>query len=156
MKKLLIGVLLVCWLGQAAAQSEGARKKIENAKIALITKRLDLNPEQAQKFWPIYNEFEKRNREIRKAYSQARKQHDPQTASEEENQRLLQLGMETKKQALQLEQHYSDRLLTIISSRQLMSLRKAESDFKKMLLERIQNRQQMRKRRQGMNNRRGQ
>ncbi|MEJ0081251.1 MAG: hypothetical protein WDM78_09975 [Puia sp.] len=29
--------------------------RLEALKIAYITKRLDLSPEEAQKFWPIYN-----------------------------------------------------------------------------------------------------
>ncbi len=28
-----------------------------STKIAYITKRLDLSPEEAQKFWPIYNQY---------------------------------------------------------------------------------------------------
>ena len=31
--------------------------RLEVLKIAYITKRLDLSPEEAQKFWPIYNQY---------------------------------------------------------------------------------------------------
>ena len=31
--------------------------RLEALKIAYITKRLDLSPEEAQKFWPIYNQY---------------------------------------------------------------------------------------------------
>src|SRR5450432_2919942 len=32
-------------------------ERLPALKIAYITKRLDLSPEEAQKFWPIYNQY---------------------------------------------------------------------------------------------------
>ena len=32
-------------------------RPLEAIKIAYITKRLDLSPEEAEKFWPIYNQY---------------------------------------------------------------------------------------------------
>ena len=43
--------------------------RIEAMKIAWITKKLDLKPEEAQKFWPIYNQY---TQEIRKTRKEAR------------------------------------------------------------------------------------
>ena len=73
----------------------GVVKSIEydpgrTARIALITQRLDLSTEQAQKFWPIYNEYSKKRVEIRADFNQAMKNHNPKTASEEENRGLLE------------------------------------------------------------------
>ena len=31
--------------------------RLEALKIAYITKKMDLSPEEAQKFWPIYNKY---------------------------------------------------------------------------------------------------
>jgi hypothetical protein len=39
---------------------------------------------------------------------------------------------------LKVEKDYSDRLLRVISSQQLLGLKKAEDDFREMLLQRIQ------------------
>jgi hypothetical protein len=33
------------------------REQIESMKIAFLTKRLDLTPEEAKKFWPVYNQY---------------------------------------------------------------------------------------------------
>lgn len=125
-------------------------QKIENAKIALITKRLDLNSEQAQQFWPIYNEYYERQKQLRSTYIDAKKNVDPRTATESQNKQLLELGLKVKEQQLALEKDYSGRMLTVISSRQMMELSKAESDFRKMLVERIrsnnQNRQDQKQR----------
>lgn len=48
---------------QGQKRSEEQRKKvferIQSEKIAFLTNALDLSPEEAQKFWPVYNEFRK-------------------------------------------------------------------------------------------------
>lgn len=38
---------------------------LEAMKIAFITKRLDLSPEEAERFWPVYNKYAA---EVRQAY----------------------------------------------------------------------------------------
>lgn len=41
-----------------SAQDEpGAGQNIQNLKIGFVTKRLALTTEEAQKFWPLYNEY---------------------------------------------------------------------------------------------------
>ena len=151
MKKILtIAILASCLLGIAQEPSPEALKKIEAARIALITERLDLSPAQAEKFWPIYREFSTKRKEISKDFDQARRNFNPNQASEEENKKMLEMATSVKEQQLGLEKVYSQRILQIITTRQLNNLRKAESDFKEMLLKRIRaeqmKRQQMRQR----------
>lgn len=145
MKRIMtFGVLLTILTTTAVAQQRDPREQIEAAKIALITERLALTPEQAQKFWPIYNEYSQKQELIRREFTQAKGNFNAQTASEEDNKRLLALGMKTKEQTLELEKVYSDRLLQVINNRQMLSLRKAESDFKVMILNRLRDQQQKR------------
>ena len=49
---LLSGLVFTFFIGLAQE-----RNRLEALKIAYITKRLDLSPEEAQKFWPIYNQY---------------------------------------------------------------------------------------------------
>lgn len=135
----------------AFAQSPEAMKKIEAAKIALITERLELTPQQAEKFWPIYREFGKQRQSIRKDFDLARRTFDPNKASEEENKKMLEMANQVKERQLKLEREYSDRILKVITTRQLNNLRKAENDFKEMLLRRIRA-EQMKRQKQKRNN----
>ena len=54
MKRFLLFTILVFAVLFVSAQN-GTR--IETLKIAYITNRLNLSPEEAQKFWPIYNNY---------------------------------------------------------------------------------------------------
>ncbi|MFY0626676.1 MAG: hypothetical protein JXR07_10285 [Reichenbachiella sp.] len=116
------------------------REKIEAAKIGLISERLGLSPEDAQAFWPIYNEYNVKRRENHRQFQEARRSYNPDVATEVETRELLKLGRETKERELKLENEYSDRLLNVISTRQLMSLNEAEREFRQMLLNRLDQR----------------
>jgi len=146
MKKLLVIFSIMLIWGNLSAQDEKMRDKIEAARIALITERLNLTPEQAQKFWPVYNEFTDKRRELRQEFDSQRPDSHPSELSEEERKQLVQKGLDLKQKELNLEKEYSDKILSVISTQQMLSLRQAEGDFRKMLIERIQNqrRQQMR------------
>ena len=54
MKRLLLLVSIAFSFLMGRAQNGN---RLEALKIAYITKRLDLSPEEAQKFWPIYNQY---------------------------------------------------------------------------------------------------
>ena len=72
MKKLYLILSFVCMAAIANAQDaepELSEKQQENVKaleIAFITKELDLNPDEAQKFWPVYNQYSKEINEAHK------------------------------------------------------------------------------------------
>ncbi len=119
------------------AQNQSALEKIEAAKIALITERLELTPEQAEKFWPIYREYSEKQREIRQEFQTLKREFDPNNTSEEESRRVLDKGHQIKERQLELDRSYSNRMQQVVTSRQLMNLKKAEDDFKDMLMKRI-------------------
>jgi Skp family chaperone for outer membrane proteins len=54
MKRFLLLSFIVMAVSVSLAQNGN---RLEALKIAYITKRLDLSPEEAQKFWPIYNQY---------------------------------------------------------------------------------------------------
>lgn len=149
MKRFLFIAAVMAFFG-GFSQSPEALKKIEAAKIALITERLELTPAQAEKFWPIYREFGKQRQEIRRDFDQARRNFDPNKASEEENKKMLEMANQVKERQLKLEREYSQRILKVITTRQLNNLRKAENDFKEMLLRRIRA-EQMKRQKQRRN-----
>ena len=37
------------------------KEKMEAMRVGFITQKLDLTSEEAQKFWPVYNEFQKKH-----------------------------------------------------------------------------------------------
>lgn len=128
------------------AQDAQVQEKIKNLRIAYISDKLGLTPDQAEKFWPIYREFSDKRREIRQEFVDARKEiktDNPDPARQEE---LVKLGLAVKQRELDLEKNYSERLLRVISAQQMLNLRKAEGDFQRIILEQIQQRRMIQQR----------
>ena len=145
--KLFTSIMFSLFLVHAAvAQDEDALKKVESARIALITERLELTPEQAEKFWPLYREYVAKRQDLRREYMDARKSVNHEKLTEEESKRLLNKGLELKERQLALDKLYSERLTNVITTRQILQLRKAEEDFRQMLLERLERRRDARER----------
>lgn len=140
MKKLITILFLLIVTVSVKAQDETdgmdqkTRSKVEAARIAYITERLGLTPDEAEKFWPVYREFGQKRQEIRKEYNEARKNGKP------ENE-LVELGLKVKQRELDLEKEYSGRLMNTISAQKLITLRSAEREFTQILIKQIQQRQ---------------
>jgi hypothetical protein len=122
-------------------QDQKVRDKIEAARIAYITEQLQLTPEEAEKFWPIYREFAQKRREIRQQLREARVSNPDQTDEE-----LVDQQFKAKQKELDLEKDYSGRLIKVISAQKLRSLPQAERKFRQMILEQIQRRQMQQER----------
>lgn len=135
---ILIGTLFTKAQSQDKPGTQSVNDKIEARKIELITRRLDLTPEQARQFWPIYRELSQKQRDIKKDFQQQRQSFDPKTASEEEMKKMIDLGLKVKEQQLGLEREYAEKMRQVITNRQLVNLRRAEEEFRQKLLERIQ------------------
>lgn len=141
---LVVNLLLA--LPLLAQRDDDALKKVESARIALITERLELTPEQAEKFWPLYREYVAKRQDLRREYMDARRSVNHDQLSEEESKKLLDKGLELKERQLALDKLYSERLNTVITTRQILQLRKAEEDFRQMLMERLERRRDARER----------
>jgi hypothetical protein len=128
-------------------QNENAKDKIKAARIGLITQRLALTPEQAEKFWPIYNEFTQKRAELMKQYKDAEKNVNPNNPDPKQQQALVDLGLKVKQDELSLEKEYSGRLMSVITAQQMLNLRQAERDFRNIIITMLNNRrlQQQRK-----------
>ena len=72
-KKAICLVLVLVATSLAFGQnSKGDRKahkeKIKAMKVSYITEKLNLTSEEAEKFWPIYNEYDAKMRDIHRAH----------------------------------------------------------------------------------------
>ena len=127
---------------------EQAKEKIESARIGFITERLGLTPDQAERFWPLYNEYRTKNRDAAIKFQQYKRDFDPSSASEEDSKRLVEMELDMKQRRLNLEREYSKKMLDVITTQQVASLRKAEQDFRGILLRRLQQARQHKMRQQ--------
>jgi len=114
-------------------------QKIQNAKIAYLTEKLNLEPEQAQKFWPVYNHYEKEKNALRHK-SRVFRDENIEAMSEQELREGLNKRLEIKQSEITLEKRYMDNFLKVINSRQLAILYRSEREFTQVLLKKLDTR----------------
>ena len=119
-----------------SSSSNERRERVEAAKIAFLTDKMELTSEQAQKFWPLYNEYETKRRELLKAYRSGYRQ-DVEELTEQEAKARIDGMFTTREKELALEQEYASRYIRVISYKQLIKLYRGERDFTKLLLKRL-------------------
>lgn len=69
MKKYLLLIFTLCSFLMVNAQKRGGGgdgEKIQALKIAFITQKLDLTTEEAQKFWPVYNQYDDEVKDLKR------------------------------------------------------------------------------------------
>ena len=155
---LLIVMLAISLAGWAQKQgpNANAKSKLEAARIAMITERLNLSPSQAEKFWPLYNQFAQERRGLQQQALQARKGLDMQNLTEEQSKALIKSHQTFKQDKLDLENKYASKINDVISARQMVALKKAEDDFRAMILNRLEQRKRQQMQRDQMLNQREQ
>ena len=145
---------VMCCLGiRASAQqpepgdNATLKDKIRAAEIGYLSKQLELTPAEAEKFWPIYNEFTQKRTGLRQQYKDAERNINPNNPDPKQQQALVDLGLKIKQDELTLEKEYSGRLMNVISAQQMLNLRQAERDFRNIIINMLNNRrlQQQRK-----------
>lgn len=161
MKRLFVITVLLISSGLLLAQDEPdqvqrdpkAVEKIQALRTAYISDKLGLTPEQAEKFWPVYREFTQERSKLRQELKDAQRNTDPNNSDPKSQQALVDLGLEVKQKELNLEKDYSGRLLKVITAQQVLSLRKAETDFRELVINQLQQRRLNQQRRENFRER---
>lgn len=139
MKKLIIITALLIAFAQITYGQYG-RERLQSARIAFITERLNLTPETAQKFWPVYNQINQRKQELRKEEFSLRRSISTRELSEDEAKKLLEDIYAVKEQQLALEIEASTQYQDVLSAVQILQLMKVEEDFRRMVIDQLRER----------------
>lgn len=124
--------------GRARLGQPGARiSQLDNAKIAFITSRLTLTQDQAQRFWPLYNEFVAKRRELNRSTRLLRRDADNPGLSDAQLRDNFTQDFALRQQQLNLEKDYFEKTQKVLTLRQVAQLYQAERDFTKEVLKRV-------------------
>lgn len=116
--------------GQKAENREEQKAK----KVAYITERLALTPEEAKVFWPIYEQKNKDKREVMKSNKGDRKANPKKKIDEmtdDEVKTLLNKMIEKKQAELDIQKEYNTKFLSVLPAKKVAKLYHAEREFRK-------------------------
>lgn len=123
--------------GQPGQPGGRRLNQLDNAKIAFITSRLTLSQDQAQRFWPVYNEFSSKRRDFNRAARLLRRDASNQGLSDAQLRDNFNQDFALRQQQLNLEKEYFERLQKVLTLRQVAQLYQADRDFTKEVLKRV-------------------
>lgn len=127
MKKiyLILGFLSVFGFAKAQDDNQPDDKKlqdIEALKVAFISKELNLTPEEAQKFWPVYNQYSKE-------MNATLQDKDPDIIDRDEK-------------VLNVRKRYRDQFTKLLGPDRMNRMFNAEANFRKLLIRALKRQRQ--------------
>jgi hypothetical protein len=130
MKKLYIILAFIGITGLVKAQgdqpSEKKQADIEALKVAFISKELDLTPDEAQKFWPQYNQYSKELKAI--------KLSNPDDV------------LDGEEKVLNLRKSYKEQFTKILGPQRVNNMYNAEGRFHQLLFKAMRKQNQLQNR----------
>ncbi len=142
-KNIILSILLLTVFTGVAQSNDN--EKIKAFKRAYITDALELTVDEAEKFWPIYNAFEKTHREIKivktkQILRRIRLVGGVDKLNKDEADAILKEFLEIDINVTNAKKKLHKDLTGIISSKKIIKLIRAEHGFNKELLKRFRNR----------------
>lgn len=129
--------IFALWSGNALAQRPTQNidpEKLQAARIAFITSRIDLKPEQAEKFWPIFNQYTEQREATMKSMSGLNR--GIESISEEEAKSRIQKRLQLQQKMLDDEKAFINEVSKVITSKQVLMLNNIARDFNRHIYQR--------------------
>jgi Spy/CpxP family protein refolding chaperone len=137
--KIVLIIMLVLSIHAFAQPAMGDKKEqIRALKVGFITNELALTPDEATKFWPIYNAFDDKQFELRHQKMKAfkgRMDDDLDKMTDKEALALLAQMESNEDELYQIRKKFIANLKGILPPVKIIKLKKAEDDFNRKLLQ---------------------
>jgi hypothetical protein len=122
-----------------AERQQEKKENIEALKVAFLTSKLELTPEEAQKFWPVYNQYQDKLHELRKKRRQDEKESkkNMEELSDKELEQNIDNDLATRQKELDLQKEYNTKFKGVLPIKKVAKLYAAEEQFKMVLLRKL-------------------
>ena len=118
----------------SAQNNGGGANQLQAQRIALITERTNLTPEEAQQFWPLYNQYNENLKQLRKAYQLIRVGED---ATDDQVEKFILSGFDKDQKEIELKKDYYQRLKKVLNVRKIQKLFRAEVEFRQEVIQQL-------------------
>ena len=145
MKKVGLVILMIglsfSLFAQSGKLSDEKRKEFEAQKIAFFTQEMELTPEEAAVFWPLYNEMQQKlrveNDKIRNLT--CKKAKDTPVVTEEQAKKNLKTVLDAEQTVWTIKKKYTDKLLKVLPAKKVWLMFEAEQKFRHQLWKKMEN-----------------
>lgn len=142
MKKIFLisAILFVALITATAQERRGPSpemfEKIKAEKISFFTGKLDLTPSEAQAFWPVYNEFEKKRFDLQRQIHEFERMPEEKykTLSEAEIEKLTNNYLASFETEANLIKEYHQKFLKVLPKMKVLMIYRTENEFRSHLI----------------------
>ena len=136
---LFIAVYILIPVFLNAQTDDSKYERVQAQKIAFFTERLELTSAEAEKFWPVYNDYQSRKNKLtneRRTLTQFYIENS-ENMSKEEISESLDKYIELQKAETALLEKYNNKFKEILPEEKVMKIYITEFQFKNWLLKQI-------------------
>ena len=133
---------IVLFSGSVYAQENDAQDTedlVKAQKIAFFTEKIGLTPDEAEKFWPVYNTYWGKKNQItatwKKRFNYYQKHEDE--LSDKQMEKLADEYIDFELQKAELLEKYNKKFKEILPIHKVMKIYQADYEFKAYLLNKI-------------------
>ncbi|WP_212001695.1 hypothetical protein [Chitinophaga sp. HK235] len=136
--------------------SDEAAEKIKALQMQYLAKKLDLSPEEAQKFWPVYQNYT-REVETLIAERHSKRQQDKVSGGDPDDiaRRNMDNDLGYEKKMFDIRSRYTNEFQRVLPARKAGAVFKSEREFRTIMINHLNN-QRLNRMNQGANFRRRQ
>lgn len=150
MRKIYTLLLLFVTVLTFGQDMEDRIERIKALRVAYISQKLNLTTEEAQRFWPVFNQFDDKMDGLHKQKRQLMFKLRPENASklsEKETTLLMDEDDKLEQEIQNNRRQLVKNLQGVIPNQKILMLRQIEVEFKQKLLNQMKNRREERFRR---------
>ncbi|XOV67058.1 MAG: hypothetical protein ACFHU9_15640 [Fluviicola sp.] len=127
--------------GRKPGQRQQKKERVKQLKIAFFTEELDLSEDEAEKFWPIYNEMEEKVKVEKKKKISATNtiKNGFDTMSDAEIEAKMKEVLDARINEAELEKEYLVKIGDAIGFKKAAKVVSLEAQFKRELVKRLAN-----------------
>lgn len=134
----LVIALFLC--SSVIAQPTEPGEKIKRLRVAFITERLDLTVEESEKFWPIFNKYDKVRMATKKDLKTTKEEIKNSSISGNDLLKKLEYITELRKKEADNDLAMMQELIPVIGPDKIKILVGLEEEFKRKLIDKIRER----------------
>ncbi|MEP7168811.1 MAG: hypothetical protein ABI855_05525 [Bacteroidota bacterium] len=116
------------------------KEEIEAMKVGFLTRKLNLSPEEAKTFWPVYNQFQNDLDKIREArrgeIKDAKK--DFMEMNDKDVEKIVDNEIIFRQNEVDIFKKYHSQFKQVLPIKKVAILYRTEEEFKRELLKKIQ------------------
>ena len=135
-RQILVILITITSVIAGLAQGQGKlADRVRALRAEVYTRVLNLSSDEAEKFWPIFNEYADNKENLQK---QLKPESDIDGMSDQEVEDYVKKYFEVRQKEFDLEKELVQKLRKVLPIRKIAKLPKAEREFRESLLKRLQ------------------